>query len=146
MIDKATKSDCMDIAKLAILMWENHTVEELIEEFETVIQDKESAIFIISIDDKKIGFAQCQLRHDYVEGTKTTPVGYLEGIFIREEYRKQGYAKKMLSKCEEWAKEQGCSEFASDCELENEISIEFHIKMGFEEANRIVCFKKSLKK
>lgn len=146
MIDKATKSDCMDIAKLAILMWENHTVEELIEEFEAVIQDKESAIFIVSIDDKKIGFAQCQLRHDYVEGTKTTPVGYLEGIFIREEYRKQGYAKKMLSKCEEWAKEQGCSEFASDCELENEISIEFHIKMGFEEANRIVCFKKSLKK
>lgn len=146
MIDKATKSDCMDIAKLAILMWENHTVEELIEEFEAVIQDKESAIFIVSIDDKKIGFAQCQLRHDYVEGTKTTPVGYLEGIFIREEYRKQGYAKKLLSKCEEWAKEQGCSEFASDCELENEISIEFHIKMGFEEANRIVCFKKSLKK
>ena len=81
-----------------------------------------------------------------MEGTKTTPVGYLEGIFIREEYRKQGYAKKLLSKCEEWAKEQGCSEFASDCELENEISIEFHIKMGFEEANRIVCFKKSLKK
>lgn len=146
MIDKATKSDCMDIAKLAILMWENHTVEELIEEFEAVIQDKESAIFIVSIDDKKIGFAQCQLRHDYVEGTKTTPVGYLEGIFIREEYRKQGYAKKLLSKCEEWAKEQGCSEFASDCELENEISIEFHIKMGFEEANRIVCFKKSVKK
>ena len=146
MIDKATKSDCMDIAKLAILMWENHTVEELKEEYEAVILDKESAIFIVSIDDKKIGFAQCQLRHDYVEGTKTTPVGYLEGIFIREEYRKQGYAKKLLSKCEEWAKEQGCSEFASDCELENEISIEFHIKMGFEEANRIVCFKKSLKK
>lgn len=101
---------------------------------------------IVSIDDKKIGFAQCQLRHDYVEGTKTTPVGYLEGIFIREEYRKQGYAKKLLFKCEEWAKEQGCSEFASDCELENGISIEFHIKMGFEEANRIVCFKKQLKK
>lgn len=120
MIDKATKSDCMDIAKLAILMWENHTVEELIEEFEAVIQDKESAIFIVSIDDKKIGFAQCQLRHDYVEGTKTSPVGYLEGIFIGQEYRKQGYAKMLLSKCEEWAKEQGCVEFASDCELEND--------------------------
>lgn len=146
MIDKATKSDCMDIAKLAILMWENHTVEELIEEFETVIQDKESAIFIVSIDDKKIGFAQCQLRHDYVEGTKTSPVGYLEGIFIGQEYRKQGYAKMLLSKCEEWAKEQGCVEFASDCELENEDSLAFHRKMGFEEANRIVCFKKTLKK
>lgn len=144
MIDKATKSDCKDIAKLAILMWENHTLEELIEEFETVIQDKECAIFIVSVDDKKIGFAQCQLRHDYVEGTKISPVGYLEGIFVKEEYRKQGYAKKLLSKCEEWAKEQGCAEFASDCELDNVSSLEFHMKMGFEEANRIICFAKEI--
>lgn len=141
---KAIKSDCKEIAKLAILMWENHTLEELIEEFETVIQDKECAIFIVSIDDKKIGFAQCQLRHDYVEGTKTTPVGYLEGIFVKEKYRKQGYAKKLLSECEEWAKEQGCAEFASDCELDNASSLEFHMKMGFEEANRIICFAKKI--
>lgn len=144
MIYKAKKSDCKDIAKLAVLMWENHGLEELVEEFENVIQDKESAIFIVSIDNEKIGFAQCQLRHDYVEGTKTSPVGYLEGIFIREEYRKQGYAKEILAKCEEWAKGQGCLEFASDCELDNSISLEFHLKMGFLEANRIICFTKSL--
>ncbi len=27
-----------------------------------------------------VGFTQCQLRYDYVEGTKTSPVGYLERI------------------------------------------------------------------
>lgn len=52
-VHKAIKSDCKDIAKLAILMWGNHTLEELIEEFETVIQDKECAIFIVSVGDKK---------------------------------------------------------------------------------------------
>ena len=41
-----------------------------------------------------------------------------------------------------WAKEQGCTEFASDCELTNTVSQEFHKKLGFEEANRVVCFVK----
>lgn len=51
---------------------------------------------------KEEGFAQCQLRHDYVEGTDSSPVGYLEGIFVKQEHRKQGYAKELLAKCEEW--------------------------------------------
>ena len=92
-----------------------------------------------------VGFAQCQLRHDYVEGTDSSPVGYLEGVFVEEAYRRQGCAKKLLAKCEKWAKENGCSEFASDCELDNEDSLKFHIKMGFVEANRIICFTKKLK-
>ena len=62
-----------------------------------------------------------------------------------EEYRKRGVARDMLEACQKWAKEQGCAEFASDCELDNEDSLKFHIKMGFVEANRIICFTKKLK-
>ena len=46
--------------------------------------------------------------------------------------------------CEKWAKENGCTEFASDCEPVNEENLRFHPAMGFEEANRIICFKKEL--
>jgi aminoglycoside 6'-N-acetyltransferase I len=49
-----------------------------------------------------------------------------------------------LKHCEQWAKEKGCSEFASDCELDNEVSRQFHINLGFNEANRIICFTKKL--
>ena len=91
-----------------------------------------------------VGFAQCGLRSDYVEGTESSPVGYLEGIFVKEQYRKQGYAKKLLAACEGWAKEQGCREFASDCELGNTGSFKFHMAMGFTEANRIICFTKRI--
>ena len=59
-------------------------------------------------EDKPIAFAQCQLRHDYVEGTESSPVGYLEGIFVSEGYRKKGCAAELLSECERWAKEKGC--------------------------------------
>ena len=90
------------------------------------------------------GFAQCQLRHDYVEGTDSSPVGYLEGIFVEESHRHRGLAKKLLTACEEWAREQGCREFASDCELDNTGSLAFHLSMGFAEANRIICLTKKL--
>ena len=87
---------------------------------------------------------QCQLRNDYVEGTKTSPVGYLEGIYVLDEYRKRGYAGQLLKECENWAKDEDCLEFASDCEIDNFDSYNFHVKMGFTEANRIICFTKQL--
>ena len=55
-----------------------------------------------------------------------------------------GLAKELLKACETWSKEQGCSEFSSDCELENENSLKFHLKMGFEEVNRVICFMKRI--
>ena len=33
-----------------------------------------------------------------------------------------------------------------DCEIDNDDSLRFHIAMGFEETNRIICFKKGLKR
>jgi len=106
--------------------------------------DDDAVCFIKYVDEKPVAFAQCQLRHDYVEGTKSSPVGYLEGIFVSEGYRKKGYAAELLSECERWARDKGCTEFASDCELGNADSFRFHMPLGFEEANRIICFRKDL--
>lgn len=142
---RASAEDVEAIAVMAVKMWTSHTVEELAEGFAEAVNDPDSAVFIMTDDDKAVGFAQCGLRHDYVEGTQSSPVGYLEGIFVEEAYRKQGYAKQLLERCEEWAKEKGCSEFASDCEIDNEVSRQFHHGAGFREANRIICFTKKLK-
>lgn len=143
-IRKATVEDAEKVASLAIHMWKSHTIEELAQEFSDYIIKESGIVFLAMEDECTVGFAQCGLRHDYVEGTDSNPVGYLEGIFVVEEYRKRGFAKNMLKACQEWAKQQGCMEFASDCELVNEDSLKFHLKMGFEEANRIICFTKKL--
>ena len=144
MIVKATSKDSLALAKMAIKMWSEHSLDELAKEFEDTIDCRESAIFMLMVDNQAVGFAQCQLRHDYVEGTDTCPVGYLEGIFLEQEFRHRGHAKKLLAQCEEWAKNKGCTEFASDCESDNDESLKFHINMGFTEVNRIICFKKQL--
>lgn len=144
LIKKAEMENLEEIANLAIQMWTENTVPDLIEEFKDILSKGEAQFFLKYVEDIPVGFAQCQLRHDYVEGTDTSPVGYLEGIFILEGYRHRGYAKELLSECEKWAREKGCKEFASDCELDNDGSFGFHMALGFEEANRIICFTKKL--
>lgn len=144
MIYKATIKDIDAIVDMAIILYKHNERGYLRQKFYDLIVDSNCAIYIISEADTKIGFAQVQLRYDYVEGTNSSPVGYLEGIFVRKEYRKQGYAHILLKKCEEWARENGCTEFASDCELLNDKSLAFHLAVGFLETNRIICFKKSL--
>lgn len=144
MIRKATLEDVPQLVSLAIQMWKSHTVEDLTKIFCEHIRKGKNIIFLAISEEHIVGFAQCGLRFDYVEGTDSSPVGYLEGIFVLEEYKKRGYAKELLGECQNWAKDQGCLEFASDCELDNEDSLKFHLKMGFAEANRIICFTKSL--
>ena len=141
---QAAFSDAAAVAALALQLWPDHDTRELQIEFESLLTDEGSAVFLACVDETPVGFAQCQLRHDYVEGTSSSPVGYLEGIFVMPVYQKQGIARVLLSSCESWAKERGCSEFASDCELDNQDSLRFHLSVGFEEANRIICFTKKL--
>lgn len=144
MIKKAGNNDLETLAKLASEMWHNHSINELINEFSEIMINGKSQLFLKYENEFPIGFAQCQLRYDYVEGTSTSPVGYLEGIFVKESYRSKGYAKELLTECEVWAKGNGCQEFASDCEIDNINSLHFHKAMNFTEANRIICFTKLL--
>ena len=144
MIKAATLADAGAIAEMAVKLWPEHTMEELKKEFEGIIGGGKSVVFLLVLEEQPVGFAQCQLRNDYVEGTGSSPVGYLEGIFIEQDFRCRGHARALLAACEDWARDQGCTEFASDCELDNRDSLAFHLNMGFAEANRIICFTKKL--
>lgn len=146
MIRKALPSDLHSIARLALELWPANAFDELTDEFSELLDCSGCAVFLALYGDSPVGFAQCQLRSDYVEGTETSPVDYLEGIYVRPDFRHRGIARELLRACEGWAESLGCAEFASDCELDNNASLLFHLKMGFIEANRIICFTKQLAK
>lgn len=76
MIRQASNNDIGIIAGLAVKLWEDNLVEELTEEFSELISKDNACIFLKYENDIPVGFAQCQLRSDYVEGTETSPVGY----------------------------------------------------------------------
>lgn len=143
-IRRAVPADVRAVAWLACLLWPHHTLLEMEEEMEGFLSYPNSAIFLVVEDGAAVGFAQTSLRHDYVEGSDHSPTGYLEGIYVMEAYRSRGFASALLAACEDWAREQNCFQFASDCEISNSSSLVFHLNCGFTEANRIICFIKDL--
>lgn len=84
MIRKAGTKDLLILAELACKLWPDHTVEEMQAEYAEIIAKLDAAFFLTYAEETAVGFAQCQLRHDYVEGTDSSPVGYLEGIYVAD--------------------------------------------------------------
>ncbi|WP_017795362.1 aminoglycoside 6'-N-acetyltransferase [Oceanobacillus kimchii] len=144
MIKEIILDEARIAAVFACKLWPSQTVNEFEKEMELLIKDDHAAVLLAYQNNEAIGFAQCQIRFDYVEGTNSSPVGYLEGLYVLESYRKSGIARELVKECERWAKRKGCSEFASDCELGNEQSLAMHLRLGFTEANRIICFRKDI--
>lgn len=141
---RARAEDVPRLAELFGIVWPEHSPEELTEIVGEYVGSDNSAVFYECVDALPVGAALCTLRRDYVEGCGTSPVGYLEGVAVREAFRGRGIARSLVAECEQWAREKGCAEFASDCELTNTASLRFHLAVGFLEENRIICFKKML--
>ena len=96
MIRQAAAGDLETLADLALLLWPGHAREALSEELSALLTREDAAFFLLSEGGAPAGFAQCGLRRDYVEGTHTSPVGYLEGIFVKASCRGRGYAAELL--------------------------------------------------
>ncbi|MDD6050043.1 MAG: GNAT family N-acetyltransferase [Clostridiales bacterium] len=140
---RALPEDSVTLSRLASCMFSTDA-EELVDDFTKLTASDEAACFLAVEEERAIGFAQCQLRHDYVEGCSTSPVGFLEGIYVEPSARHLGVARALLRTCEDWARESGCTEFASDCELDNTASLAWHLHAGFTETNRTIWFAKKL--
>jgi aminoglycoside 6'-N-acetyltransferase I len=91
-----------------------------------------------------VGLAEAALRHDYVNGTDSSPVVFLEGIYVAPGHRRQGIAQRLIEQVTYWGQQQGCVEMASDTSLDNLASQDLHHALGFEETERVVYFKKRL--
>jgi len=88
------------------------------------------------------GFAEVSLRTDYVNGCRHRPALYLEGIFVQPQFRGRGIARALCAAAEQWGRDQGCREFASDVYIDDENSLAAHAGLGFEEMERVVCLRK----
>lgn len=106
--------------------------------------ETEAAFMALTNTGELVGFAEAALRSDYVNGCDTSPVVFLEGIYVRPENRRMGVARLLCDAVEAWGRSLGCTEFASDASLENAQSRMLHSALGFEETERVVFFRKAL--
>lgn len=115
-------------------------------EANAILNTNGDAIALLARDEsgKAIAFAEGAIRRDYVNGCDTSPVGFLEGIYVRADARRQGIARTLCRMLEDWAAGLGCSEFASDVLHDNAVSRQAHAALGFEETERVVFYRKAL--
>ena len=99
-----------------------------------LMHSENDACFLLSDGKEAIGFIQVSIRQNYVEGAENSPISYLEDIFVKPKDRKKGLGKRMVFEDENWARNKGIDQLASDSPISNTDSIDFHTKTGFREA------------
>jgi len=129
---------------LAMQLWPDEDTEGVRKEMVRATSSPDDVLIGCKDGKTLVGFAQAGLRHDYVEGTSSSPVAYLEGIFVLPDYRKQGVARRLVEEVCTWGRDKGCTELGSDAHLDNTMSHEFHKAVGFTEAERLATFVKKI--
>jgi aminoglycoside 6'-N-acetyltransferase I len=89
------------------------------------------------------GFIEVSLRNYAAECT-TSPVASIAGWYVDAESRRHRLGTRLVQAAEAWARHQELKEIASDTQIDNTVSIQAHKVLGYEEVERIVCFRKAL--
>jgi aminoglycoside 6'-N-acetyltransferase I len=136
--------DVADWTAMRTALWP-HGADDHATEIEGALRHTDGLNLIARLDGEAVGFAEACMRHDYVNGCDTSPVAFVEGIYVAPQFRRRGVAGRLVQEIETWARMQGVSELASDAPLDNHQSQAMHRALGFGETQRVVYFRKALR-
>jgi len=143
-IVKIDQSNLAEWARLHALLFPELSFEESLAECAEWLENKKEVGVLYEKDGEYAGFINLSIRNDYVNGTDTSPVAFVEAIYILPEYRRVGIGRELMEYAEKFARENGITQIASDCFIDNDLSEEFHKSCGFVEKERVICFVKNI--
>ena len=131
-------------ASMRASLWPDEDRNILAQEIDGFLGSNEAWSFVAkTADGAPVGFAELAIRR-YANGCETQPVPFLEGIWVKDEFRRQGIGAKLIEYLEAFLVVRGYRELGSDALIDNRISHESHRRWGFSETERVVYFRKSL--
>ncbi|ADP15855.1 GNAT family N-acetyltransferase [Achromobacter sp. SD115] len=132
--------------QLRMALWPDASAAEHQQDMDDQVSSPDRyAQFLVSSDGgQALGLAEASIRTDYVNGTDSSPVAFLEGLYVIPEARQRGAARALVAAVREWALDRGCKELASDTALDNLVSQAAHSRLGFKETQRVVYFNMPL--
>jgi len=141
------RGDFREWSRMRRTLWPHVTLAECRKELETVLcQPSRFATFVSQRRDGQLdGFLEASIRRDYVNGCTTSPVGYIEGLFVARGARRKGIGRKLVGAAERWARAKGCKEMGSDAKLANRLSHKVHYALCYTKVNTLVHFHKHLR-
>lgn len=142
LVRPARRFDRVELLRLRSLLWPESEEAEVDD-----VLDRPDSLGVVLVAERPEGtlggFVEIGLR-GYAEGCSSSPVAYLEGIWVDHDARRAGVGEALVREAERWAAERGLVELASDCDLQNATSLGFHLGIGFEEIQRVICFRRDL--
>jgi aminoglycoside 6'-N-acetyltransferase I len=142
-IREILERDRGDWVRLREALWPGSLSDHDAETKKYFEQPHSATIFVAETDGRLVGFLELDYR-PYAPACRSSPVPFIEGWYVEPAMRGQGIGRALVEAAEAHAHAAGHHEIASDTELENANSIAAHGALGYEEAERIVCFRKSL--
>lgn len=132
-------------AQIRAALWPDASVADHQDDI-TAMLANEGLIAFVALDGQgdAIAFVEAALRHDYVNGCDSSPVLFVEGLYVAADARRGGLARALIDAVAAWGQSQGCTEMASDADIDNLSSHRFHQAAGFTETERVVYFRKSI--
>jgi aminoglycoside 6'-N-acetyltransferase I len=145
-IERCTSLDQPGWLDFRLALWTDATADDHHAYMAISLAQPERFLQLMMYDARRqpIGFIEGSIRGDYVNGTETSPVGFVEGVYVLPAWRRKGVARALFAAIGDWAKARGCRELASDALLENEASQRAHLALGFTETERVVYFARKL--
>lgn len=140
-----TERDFAEWLHMRLALWPAHTDEEMLAEMRQLYEAMDSTPVFVAADPggKLLGFAEFSMR-ETVEWCSTRNVGYVEGWYVKPEFRRSGIGAALIAMGVEWAVGKGCTEMASDTTPEYPASPAAHKAAGFVEAGDPFHFRKSI--
>jgi len=100
-------------------------------------------VFVAEADGHLVGFLELG-RRPYAEGCESSPVPFIEGWDVDPDCHRRGIGRALVDAAESSARVGGYTEIASDVLIDNQTSISAHKSLGYQEVERLVCFRKAL--
>ncbi|MDR7870695.1 MAG: GNAT family N-acetyltransferase [Tissierellaceae bacterium] len=140
-IFKASNENLDQLTELALALWSNNEKQDLIKsDLIYIIGHLSNRVLLAKSDEDYIGFIHMSIRNGFVEGADTSPVGYVEGIYVKPDFRRKGVAKELYHAGLEWLRSKKCTQIGADIGIDSNMCPDFYLDIGFKEANRIICY------
>lgn len=143
-IEAPTTASDPNWLSLRMQLWPHASESEHLRDMADVLERQHHVRLAFAPDGSALGFVEAAKRVDYVNGTSTSPVAFLEGLYVELAARRTGIARALVADVERWAFAEHCSELASDSPLENVAAHAAHRALGFEETERVVYFCRAI--
>lgn len=143
-IREIAESDRTDWTRLREALWPG-SLSEHDEETRAHFDNPAGApiVFVADVDGRIVGFLELDYRK-YAPGCRSSPVPFIEGWYVEPDLQRRGIGRALVEAAEAHARAAGHSEIASDAESDNAYGIAAHRALGYEEVERVVCFRRSL--